>query len=144
MTSRAVSRSSAALLKDVSRRLTHELNNAANGVAVNLEVVRSRVDKADNAVAVEPFASRAAEQMEELTALQEVIRALLQVIIESVDHDKVTCNLSPAEDAFEITFAGTTISHAVRAERTGTPAITLRAGPHGVILSLPRSSPSSE
>ena len=143
MTSTPTARGTAALLKQVSRRLTHELNNAANGVAVNLEVVKSRLDRADG-VGLAPFAGRASDQMEELTALQEVIRSLLQVMIDCVDDEKVTCRLSPDETTFEITFAGTTIPHAVRADGAGTDSIALRAGPHGVILSLPRSSPSSE
>lgn len=144
VTSSPVARGSAALLKDVMRRLTHELNNAANGVAVNLEVVKSRADHADSGVALAPFAVRASEQMEELTALQEVVRMLLQVMMDCVDDDKVTCQLSSEEDAFEITFLGTSIPHSARSGRGATDAIALRAGPRGVILSLPRSSPSSE
>lgn len=128
----------------MTRALTHELNNAANGVAVNLEVVKSRIDRPDSGVAVAPFAARASEQMDELAALHEVIRSLLQVLIDCVDGEKVTSRLSPDEQTFEITFAGTSIPHAVRADRPGRDAVALRAGPQGVILSLPRTSPSSQ
>jgi len=134
----------ASLLRDVTRRLTHEVNNAANGVAVNLEVVRSRTAASDGALAAGPFAERASEQFEELTALQEIVRSLLQLTMDSLDETKVNCQLSPEGDALEITFAGAVIPRGLRAKSgAGTP-ISLRNSSHGVILSVPRTSPSSE
>lgn len=136
--------SCASLLRDVSRRLTHELNNAANGVAVNLEVVRTRTAPSEGAYGAGPFAERASEQFEKVTQLHELMRALLLLAIESLDERRTGCRLSPAGDAFEITFAGAAIPRGLRAEGSGSGPITLRNGPRGVILSVPRNSPSSE
>ncbi len=136
--------SCAALLRDVSRRITHQVNNAANGVAVNLEVVRSRAGRADAVTAIGPFAERASEQLEELTALQEVIQSLLQLAIDAVDEDRLNCRLSPSGDAIEITFTGAVLPHGLRAECAGVTAVTMRNSPRGVILSVPRHSPGSE
>lgn len=132
------------LLRDVSRRLTHEVNNAANGVAVNLEVVRSRTAASDGPNAAGPFAQRASEQFEALTALQEIFRALLQLTLEVVDESKVSCRPSPSGDAFEITFTGAAVPHGVQAESRGAGSISIRNSPLGVILTVPRTSPSSE
>ena len=55
----------------------HDIKNTMNGVAVNLEVVRSRVSK-DTVTpsAVAPFANVAAEQLERLTLTTEALLAL--------------------------------------------------------------------
>lgn len=134
----------ASLLRDASRRLTHELNNAANGVAVNLEVVRSRTTGADAPHPAGTFAERASQQLEALTALQEIIRSLLHLTIDSLDEGRLSCRLSSEGDAFEVTFAGAAIPHGLRADRAGNAAISMRNSPQGVILSVPRNSPSSE
>lgn len=135
---------SASLLRDVSRRLTHELNNAANGVAVNLEVVRTRTAPSEGAHAAGPFAERASEQFEKLTALQEIFRTLLQLTIDSLDDSRMSCRLTSSEDALEITFAGSAIPRGLRADGDGTAPISMRNSPEGVILTVPRISPSSE
>lgn len=134
----------ASLLRDVSRRLTHELNNAANGVAVNLEVVRTRTAPSEGAHAAGPFAERASEQFEKMTELHEIMRSLLLLSIDSLDESRTICRLSESGDAFEITFARAVIPRGLRAQGSGAGAITLRNSPQGVILSVPRNSPSSE
>ena len=136
--------SRASLLRDVSRRLTHEVNNAANGVAVNLEVVRSRTAGSDGPNAAGPFAERASEQFEALTALQEIFRSLLQLTIDSLDENKLSYRLSPSGDAIEITFAEAIIPRGLRAEGGGAGPFSMRNSPQGVILTVPRTSPSSE
>lgn len=136
--------SCSSLLREVSRRLTHELNNAANGVAVNLEVVRTRTAPSEGAHAAGPFAERASEQFEKLTQLHEIMRSLLLLAIDSLDESRMSCRLSPAGDAFEITFAQAVIPRALRAQASSGGPITLRNSPQGVILSVPRNSPSSE
>lgn len=143
MTSPTGTSSRATLLRGVSRKLTHELNNAANGVAVNLEVVRSRSTGSATHPA-DPFAERASEQLEQLTALQEILRTLLELMLDVLQEDRVTCALSPAGDAFEVTFPGSVIPRALRAERGDSAPIGMRNSPRGVILSVPRNSPSSE
>ncbi|MGI9140342.1 MAG: hypothetical protein ACR2GJ_04455 [Gemmatimonadaceae bacterium] len=144
MTSASGASSCAALLRDVSRKLSHEVNNAANGVAVNLEVVRSRTAGADAPDPAGPFALRASEQLEALTALQEILRSFLDLAIDSLDEDRLSCKLSPAGDAVEVTFTGSVIPRGLRAERGGAASFSMRNSPHGVILSVPRNSPSSE
>lgn len=52
----------------------HELNNLLNGVAVNLEVVRSRSARSAQSSAIVPFAETATTQLEALTP---VIRGLV-------------------------------------------------------------------
>jgi hypothetical protein len=134
----------APLLRDVHRRLTHEVNNAANGVAVNLEVVRTRTAGLGAAHQAGPFAERASEQLESLTALQEMLRALLQLTIDCLEQGSCSCRLSPSGGAFEILFEGAVIPRALSADREGSASISMRNSPQGVILTVPRTTPSSE
>jgi signal transduction histidine kinase len=58
-------------------RASHDVKDALNGVAVNLEVVRGRAAGSDaRAAAVAPFADAAAQQLERLTNLIEAVLAL--------------------------------------------------------------------
>ncbi|MGI8619082.1 MAG: hypothetical protein ACR2L6_08325 [Gemmatimonadaceae bacterium] len=120
------------------------MNNAANGVAVNLEVVRTRSAPSEGAHATGPFAERASEQFEKLTELQEIFRSLLQLTIDSLDESKMSCRMAPSGDALEITFAGSVIPRGLRAQTDGKAPISMRNSPQGVILTVPRASPSSE
>jgi signal transduction histidine kinase len=66
-----------ATLQRALGRASHDVKDALNGVAVNLEVVRGRAAKADaRAAAVVPFADAAAQQLERLTTLIEAVLAL--------------------------------------------------------------------
>jgi signal transduction histidine kinase len=57
--------------------VAHELRNALNGVAVNLEVVRSRAAReGTTGAALGGFASSAAEQLEQVIALTEALVVL--------------------------------------------------------------------
>lgn len=143
MTSVPGTSSCASLLRDVSRRLTHEVNNAANGVAVNLEVVRSRAVASQAGEALRPFAQRASDQLEQLTALQEILRTLLQLAIDHMDDQGLSCTMTPAGDAVEVTFAGAVIPHALTSRSGGAGALSMRNSPHGVILTVPRTTPGS-
>jgi hypothetical protein len=134
----------APLLRDVHRRLTHEVNNALNGVAVNLEVVRTRTAGAEGEHHAGPFAERASEQLESLTALQEMLRVLLQLTIDCLEDKSCSCRLAPAGGAFEILFRGAVIPRALSVERGGSVPISMRNSPDGVILTVPRTTPSSE
>ena len=144
MTSSSEAAACAPLLRDVHRRLTHEVNNAANAVAVNLEVVRTRTAGAEGAHPAAPFAEKASEQFESLTALQEMLRVLLQLTIDSLEGKGCSCRLSPSGAAFEILFRGAVIPRALSVERGGSPPIHMRNGRDGVILTVPRTTPSSE
>jgi hypothetical protein len=58
-------------------RASHDVNDALNGVSVNLEVIRSRAVRPDvAAVAVAPFSEAAAQQVELLSKLIEAVVAL--------------------------------------------------------------------
>lgn len=52
------------------RRLAHEVRNAMNGVAVSLEVARSRAGRGAAPGEVYPFLETAAQQLELATRLQ--------------------------------------------------------------------------
>lgn len=57
-------------------RAAHELNNALNGAAMNLEVVRLRAVAGRDAGAVAPFAAAAVAEQEQMAALAGAIVAL--------------------------------------------------------------------
>lgn len=63
----------------------HESRNALNGLVVNLEVVRSRLARADHKQDVLAFAEQAASQGEESVKLTEAVGALLSLVLGSVD-----------------------------------------------------------
>jgi signal transduction histidine kinase len=63
--------------QEIADRAAHELRNSLNGVAVNLEVVRSRLQrKTPDMAAIAPFAETASGAMEDLSALAEAFLTL--------------------------------------------------------------------
>jgi signal transduction histidine kinase len=75
-----------ATLQRALGRASHDVKDALNGVAVNLEVVRGRAARADApAAAVAPFADAAAQQLERLTSLIEAVLALGRAEQQPVD-----------------------------------------------------------
>lgn len=75
-----------ATLQRVCARAAHEVKGALNGVAVNVEVVRSRAEKPGGELAsVRPFAAAAATQVEALIALNESLLALARAVPEPVE-----------------------------------------------------------
>ena len=63
--------------QELADRAAHEMRNALNGVAVNVEVVRSRLARQNvDPGAVSPFAANAANGMEELSAFSEAFLTL--------------------------------------------------------------------
>jgi hypothetical protein len=81
------------VLQRVCARTAHELKGALNGVAVNLEVVRSRSSRPDAAAAsVATFASSAADQLDAVVDMSEALLALARAPREPVDVcDTVAC-----------------------------------------------------
>jgi len=74
------------VLQQVSARTSHELKGALNGVAVNLEVVRSRSARPDAAAAaVAPFAASAADQLDAVVGMTEALLKLARPPREPVD-----------------------------------------------------------
>ncbi|HEV7839355.1 MAG TPA: hypothetical protein VGO75_14905, partial [Gemmatimonadaceae bacterium] len=55
--------------REILRRAGHELRNALSGVAVNVEVVRSRAAVAGGSAEIHSFAERASSQISEASAL---------------------------------------------------------------------------
>ena len=75
-----------ATLQDVVGRVAHDVKNLLNGVAVNLEVVRSRASRPGVEVsAVKPFAESAAEQFERLSTVTDALLTLARPAREPVD-----------------------------------------------------------
>jgi signal transduction histidine kinase len=67
-------------------RAAHELKNPLNGLALNLEVVRSRSARAGAAAsALEPYASAAAGELERAIPLVEALLALARPVANPVD-----------------------------------------------------------
>jgi hypothetical protein len=77
------------IVREIIRRSGHEIRNALNGVAVNVEVVRSRVsrDKTRGEAAAEAptdvasFAERASSQIGEAGALTDGLLALVGAVL---------------------------------------------------------------
>jgi signal transduction histidine kinase len=69
------------IVREMIRRAGHEIRNALNGVAVNVEVVRSRVAREGPATEVASFAERAASQIGEASALTNGLLALVGCVL---------------------------------------------------------------
>jgi signal transduction histidine kinase len=82
------------VLQQVSVRTAHELRGALNGVAVNVEVVRTRSNRPDaSAAAVAPFASSAADQLDAVVGMTEALLKLARPAREPVDVAETIDNL---------------------------------------------------
>ena len=68
-------------MREIIRRAGHELRNALNGVAVNVEVVRSRSAREGSAKELTSFAERAAAQVSEASALTDGLIALVGSVL---------------------------------------------------------------
>ncbi len=67
-----------ATLQRLTDHTAHEIRNALNGVAVNLEVVRSRAARGAEGAAMASFANAAAVQLELLTGQADALVTLLR------------------------------------------------------------------
>jgi signal transduction histidine kinase len=65
-------------LQRLTERVAHEIRNALNGVAVNVEVVRSRATRAGDTSAIAPFATAAASQVEILAGQVDALVSMLR------------------------------------------------------------------
>ena len=72
-------------LQRLASRAAHDVRNALNGVAVNVEVVRSRAGRGADGSAIAPFATAAAAQVEILSAQVDALVALLRPAGSAVD-----------------------------------------------------------
>ena len=82
------------IVREITRRAGHEIRNALNGVAVNVEVVRSRVSRQGAATEVASFAERAASQIGEASALTDGLLALVGNVLDQ--EARGTLSVAPA------------------------------------------------
>lgn len=83
----------------IASRIAHEYKNTLNGVAVNLEVVRSRLARAaspagGNAAAATAFAETASGEFERLSAQSEALLALVRPVRAPADVALVAAQLA--------------------------------------------------
>lgn len=120
----------------------HELRNALNGVAVNLEVVRSRAARAGTAAdTLGSFAGAAADQLDQVIAMTEALVGLARPLRRSPSvgrvADQVAALLRPAAAA-----SGRRLELVVEGEgATGTPAEVVRLLVAGAIRIVVESAP---
>ena len=69
------------IVREIIRRAGHEIRNALSGVAVNVEVVRSRVARQGAATEIASFADRASAQIGEATALTNGLLSLIGAVL---------------------------------------------------------------
>src|SRR5688572_19329750 len=74
-----------ATLQRLTDRVAHEIRNALNGVAVNVEVVRSRAARGGDASTIAPFATAAASQVEVLSAQADALVSMLRPAVGPVE-----------------------------------------------------------
>jgi hypothetical protein len=69
------------IVREIVRRAGHEIRNALSGVAVNVEVVRSRVAREGSATEIASFAERAGAQIGDATALTNGLLSLVGAVL---------------------------------------------------------------
>ncbi len=69
------------IVREITRRAGHEIRNALSGVAVNVEVVKSRAARGDGADALAPFADRAALEVGVASALTDGLLGLVSSLL---------------------------------------------------------------
>jgi len=75
---------------EIIRRAGHELRNALSGVAVNVEVVRSRAERQSPVTELTPFAERARQQVGVATALSDGLLALVSSVLRAAAEGTLT------------------------------------------------------
>ena len=70
-------------VREIIRRAGHEIRNALNGVAVNVEVVRSRSGREGSAKDLTSFADHASAQVREASVLADGLLAFVNAVLEA-------------------------------------------------------------
>jgi len=91
--------SDSAALREIVRRSGHEIRNALSGVAVNLEVVRSRCSRDPRADEVLPFADRARLQIQAATTLTNGLLAVVGAAVRGQSDPKAKPSKESGESA---------------------------------------------
>ena len=68
-------------VREIIRRAGHELRNALSGVALNVEVVRSRAAREGSGKELTSFAERASAQVEEASKLTDGLLAVVSSVL---------------------------------------------------------------
>jgi hypothetical protein len=88
------------------RRAGHEIRNALNGVAVNVEVVRSRVGRGSGTTDVDTFATRASTQVSVASAITDGLLALLRATFSAQTAGTLKAATSGAGSQIELMIYG--------------------------------------
>jgi hypothetical protein len=125
-------------LKEIVRRSGHEIRNALNGVAVNVEVVKSRVGRGSGSTDVDTFATRASSQVNVASAIIEGLLAVLRVTLSAQADGTLKTTTSGAGSQIELMIYGDEATSFVSdiklfAERVG---LSIKTGERGVILTV--------
>ncbi len=110
----------------LASRIAHDLRNALNAVAVNLEVVRGRSARGADVATIAPFAATAAAQYETAAAAAEALLGLARPEPGEADVSAVVAQLTRLVGVR----SATTLTHTDSthgAGRTGVPADLVRA-----------------
>jgi hypothetical protein len=124
-------------LQQIAGKAAHEIKGALNGVCVNLEVVRNRAaSQTAPAAGVVRYAEAAADQLEELVAMNEALLALTRRPRDLVDvlatAKQLVALLGPAArtEGGSLEIAGAPLGESV----TGAPAVAVRLVLAGAML----------
>jgi hypothetical protein len=134
------SASATATLREATRRLAHQVSNAANAAAVNVEVLRSRLARGGGSPeSLGVFAERAAAAMEQLSAGVAATRSLLAAMGEvAAEESSVVRRVADDPAAVEL-LVGPVVTFDDAAVRFAKDAgVGLRTTPEGVILRVLR------
>lgn len=94
------------VVREITRRAGHEIRNALSGVAVNVEVVKSRAARGDGADALAPFADRAALQVGVASALTDGLLGLVGAVLAAEAEGKLRTVPGGAGTRIELTVYG--------------------------------------
>jgi len=130
------------VLRDFARASGHELRNALNGLVVNLEVVRARSSKLDDADRL--FLVQAIDQADQASRLAEGTIALLSMLAGAIDNAGTVTAKFVEPRSVEIA-AGPEAERVARNLSTLSERTSFSADVSGgtVILSIPERSPDS-
>lgn len=90
-------------MREITRRSGHEIRNALNGVAVNVEVVRSRVSREPRDTALESFANRASSEVAVASALTSGTLSLIGAILGAIEAGTLTATVAGGTPALKLT-----------------------------------------
>jgi hypothetical protein len=127
------------IVREITRRAGHEIRNALSGVAVNVEVVKSRAARGDGADALAPFADRAALEVGVASALTDGLLGLVASLLTAQAEGKLrTLPPSGTGSRIELTVYGDRASVILSGIRRLADVIGVTVEEHGarVILTV--------